>query len=72
MTEIRFEVGMTCEGCSSAIERILSKVDGVTKVDCNIEQKSVVVTAGDAVTQDSLFEKLQKWSEASGKYVKKA
>ena len=33
------EVGMTCEGCSGAVERILGKVDGINSVSCNIEAK---------------------------------
>jgi copper chaperone CopZ len=28
MVETRFNVGMTCEGCASAVKRILGKVDG--------------------------------------------
>jgi len=66
MTEIRFEVGMTCGGCSSAVERILNKVDGVTNVETNVAEKSVVVEVDDEVKPEDLLEKLNKWSEASG------
>ena len=45
---------------------------GVSKVDTNVEAKSVIVTADDGVTGEQLVEKLSKWSEASGKYVKLA
>eukprot|EP00553_Chaetoceros_curvisetus_P007161 CAMPEP_0204612850 /NCGR_PEP_ID=MMETSP0717-20131115/902_1 /ASSEMBLY_ACC=CAM_ASM_000666 /TAXON_ID=230516 /ORGANISM="Chaetoceros curvisetus" /LENGTH=74 /DNA_ID=CAMNT_0051625079 /DNA_START=11 /DNA_END=235 /DNA_ORIENTATION=- len=74
MVELKLEVGMTCGGCSGAVERILSKVDGVSNVACDIEAKSVVVTASDdsGVTAEQLVAKLQKWSDASGKYVKVA
>ena len=31
--EVEFKVGMTCEGCSAAVTRILKKVEGVTDVE---------------------------------------
>ncbi|KAL9189496.1 hypothetical protein ACHAXT_009171 [Thalassiosira profunda] len=69
MTETRFDVGMTCEGCASAVKRILGKVDGVTDVATNVEAKTVVVTHGEGVSKELMLEKLQKWSQASGKSV---
>eukprot|EP00555_Chaetoceros_dichaeta_P003780 CAMPEP_0198249422 /NCGR_PEP_ID=MMETSP1447-20131203/962_1 /TAXON_ID=420782 /ORGANISM="Chaetoceros dichaeta, Strain CCMP1751" /LENGTH=71 /DNA_ID=CAMNT_0043934055 /DNA_START=30 /DNA_END=245 /DNA_ORIENTATION=- len=69
MPEIRLEVGMTCTGCSGAVERILNKVEGVESVVTNVAEKSVVVTA-EGVTAADLVAKLDKWSKASGKYVK--
>lgn len=69
MTETRFDVGMTCEGCAGAVKRILGKVEGVTNIETNVDAKSVVVAHSDSVTKDLLNEKLQKWSQASGKSV---
>jgi len=69
MVETVFDVGMTCGGCSSAVERILGKVEGVTKVDANVETKKVVVTHTEAVSADEMLAKLMKWSQASGKSV---
>lgn len=71
MTEIKLEVGMTCDGCASAVKRILGKMEGITAVETNVEEKIVTVTA-DGVTAEEMVEKLAKWSEASGKYVKVA
>lgn len=62
---------MGSEGCSGAVERILGKMEGVTAVVTNIEEKSVVVTS-EGVTAAEMVEKLAKWSAASGKYVKAA
>ncbi|GFH60880.1 copper chaperone-like protein [Chaetoceros tenuissimus] len=70
MPELALEVGMTCEGCAGAIKRILGKMDGVTNVETNVEEKSVKVTADEGVTAEQCAEKLAKWSAASGKYVK--
>jgi len=58
------------EGCSGAVKRILGKVEGVTNVETNVDEKSVIVTAADGVTAEEMVEKLSKWSAASGKYVK--
>lgn len=42
---------------------------GVESVVTNVDEKSVVVTA-EGVTAADLVAKLDKWSKASGKYVK--
>jgi len=70
MPETRFDVGMTCEGCASAVKRILGKVDGVSEIKTDVPGKSVVVTADASVSPQDLDAKLQKWSKASGKSVK--
>ncbi|KAL7533900.1 hypothetical protein ACHAXR_005516 [Thalassiosira sp. AJA248-18] len=69
MTETRFDVGMTCEGCANAVKRILGKVEGVTDIKTNVEAKTVVVTHGDVTSSALMLEKLEKWSKASGKSV---
>ncbi|TDH65197.1 hypothetical protein CCR75_009608 [Bremia lactucae] len=62
-----FMVAMTCDGCSSACTRILTKIEGVTDVKCDIEKKRVLVE-GDA-DANVMLEALLKWSKASGKSV---
>ncbi|KAL7454839.1 hypothetical protein ACHAWC_009306 [Mediolabrus comicus] len=69
MTETRFDVGMTCDGCANAVKRILGKIDGVSDIQTNVEAKSVVVVHNDTVSKEVMLEKLQKWSAASGKSV---
>eukprot|EP00562_Extubocellulus_spinifer_P005640 CAMPEP_0178520828 /NCGR_PEP_ID=MMETSP0696-20121128/27618_1 /TAXON_ID=265572 /ORGANISM="Extubocellulus spinifer, Strain CCMP396" /LENGTH=73 /DNA_ID=CAMNT_0020151723 /DNA_START=57 /DNA_END=278 /DNA_ORIENTATION=- len=69
MPETRFDVGMTCEGCASAVKRILGKMDGVSDVQTDVEAKTVVVTADASVSPELMLEKLEKWSKASGKSV---
>ena len=46
-----------------------NSISGVSKVDANIEEKTVIVTA-EGVTAEEMVEKLSKWSAASGKYVR--
>lgn len=69
MTETRFDVGMTCDGCANAVKRILGKIEGVTNIDTNVEAKTVDVTHSDSVSKELMLDKLQKWSAASGKSV---
>jgi len=66
---VEFKIGMTCGGCSGAVTRILSKVEGVSSVDANVETKAVKVTCDDAVSSDVLLASLMKWAESSGKTV---
>lgn len=73
MTKVTvLEVGMTCGGCSGAVTRILNKVEGVSDVKCDLETKKVDVTHDDSLDAATILSYLEKWSEASGKYVKLA
>jgi copper chaperone len=67
--EVAFKVGMTCGGCSSAVTRILKRIDGVEEVECNVETKDVKVTCAESVESSVLLEALEKWSASSKKSV---
>jgi copper chaperone len=58
MTEVALRVGMTCEGCSAAVQRVLEKLDGVKSVDISLEQQKVVVK-GD-VTPEAVKDQVAK------------
>ena len=60
--QTNFKVGMTCEGCSGAVKRILGKIPGVESIEASVEEKSVVIGHTEAVTREQLNEALQKWS----------
>ena len=66
---VKFKVGMTCGGCSGAITRILSKIEGVDNVETNLETKDVKITCVDDLSENVLLESLQNWSKSSGKSV---
>ena len=59
MTVYELNVGMTCDGCSGAIKRILGKVDTIKDIECDIANRKVTVKA----TADDLdiAEMLSKW-----------
>ncbi|KAF8549882.1 hypothetical protein OG21DRAFT_1379851, partial [Imleria badia] len=52
-----FDVKMTCGGCSGAVERALSKVEGI-KYEVSLDKQTVVVN-GDVPYEDVL-EKIKK------------
>ena len=60
-----------CGGCSGAITRILTKVDGVNKVEPDLETQKVTVEVADGsgVDGDALLEKLAAWANSAGKKV---
>ena len=66
---VTFKVGMTCGGCSGAVTRILSKIEGVDNVETNLETKDVKITCVDDLSETVLLESLQNWSKSSGKSV---
>ena len=51
-------VGMTCDGCSNAIKKILGKVEGITDIQCEWETKKVTCKGPDGL---DIAEMLRKW-----------
>eukprot|EP01135_Chromosphaera_perkinsii_P010002 Nk52_evm37s1992 gene=Nk52_evmTU37s1992 len=59
MAEVHvFQVEMTCSGCSNAVNRVLGKLDGIDKVDIDLEKKTVRIEG--SVPKDRLEEQLKK------------
>ncbi|KAF9533017.1 hypothetical protein CPB83DRAFT_758798, partial [Crepidotus variabilis] len=58
----KFDVKMTCGGCSGAVNRVLKKAqdngDGVSEYDVNLEKQEVLVTG--TIPYDALLEKIKK------------
>jgi len=69
MKTVAIKVGMTCSGCQGAVTRILSKIEGVQKINVNLETKLVEIECDDAIRADVLVDALMKWSATSGKSV---
>ncbi|KAJ3320603.1 Cytosolic copper metallochaperone [Boothiomyces sp. JEL0866] len=64
MSDYKFKVAMTCSGCSGAVERILSKTDGVESFDINLDQQLVQVKSS-TLSQDQVFEIIKKSGKAT-------
>jgi len=54
----KFNVKMTCSGCSGAVNRALSKAEGIKKYDVNLENQTVLVEG--TATYDYIYEKIRK------------
>jgi len=53
--------GMTCASCSSAVERITGKMDGVETVSVNLATgKMNIVFDETVVSKESIFTKIEK------------
>ncbi|RKP13201.1 heavy metal-associated domain-containing protein [Piptocephalis cylindrospora] len=64
MTNIyKFNVAMTCSGCSGAVERVLKRLEGVESSDISLENQTVVVTATTA-TKEQVYEAIKKTGKA--------
>ncbi|KAE9451276.1 hypothetical protein C3L33_16823, partial [Rhododendron williamsianum] len=54
MQTVVLKVGMSCEGCSGAVRRVLGKMDGVESYDIDMKEQKVTVIGNvqpDAVLQ---------------------
>lgn len=57
MHKYHFDVKMSCEACSRAIDRVLGKLDGVTSYSVRLEKQSVDVEG--SVPFDTVLEKIK-------------
>lgn len=60
MPHYQYNVKMACSGCSNAVTRALSKMDGVQKVDANLEKQTVDVIVSEPVSYESVLERIAK------------
>lgn len=52
--------GMTCGGCVASVTRVLSALEGVTKVEVSLEQARAVVAADPAkVRREQLIQAIE-------------
>ncbi|KAG7198208.1 hypothetical protein KM043_005616 [Ampulex compressa] len=58
-----FNVEMTCEGCSNAVENVLNKKEGVNNVKINLQEKKVFVTS--TLSSDEVLQALKKTGKAT-------
>jgi copper chaperone CopZ len=62
-----FHVGMTCSGCSNAIDKLLSSEKSyVDSYEISLEDKTLKVVGKDGIEQQVLA-RLTKWATASKK-----
>ncbi|MCJ1226706.1 Cytosolic copper metallochaperone [Toensbergia leucococca] len=62
----KFDITMSCGGCSGAVERVLKKLDGVKSYNVSLEQQTANVVTEPSVGYETVLEKIKK----TGKVVK--
>ncbi|TPX11872.1 uncharacterized protein E0L32_007370 [Thyridium curvatum] len=61
----KFNVSMSCGGCSGAVDRVLKKLDGVKSYEVSLESQSATVVAEPSLP----YEKVLKTIAKTGKKV---
>ncbi|KAK3653141.1 Cytosolic copper metallochaperone [Elasticomyces elasticus] len=56
----KFNVTMTCGGCSGAVERVLKKLEGVKSFDVSLDTQTANVVTEDSVDYTTVLEKIKK------------
>ncbi|KAF9323174.1 Cytosolic copper metallochaperone [Podila clonocystis] len=64
MTTFVYDVTMTCSGCSGAVTRVLTKLQGVDKFDVSLETQKVTVESA-TLSQDEILAVIQKTGKAA-------
>ncbi|KAF1926128.1 putative iron/copper transporter Atx1 [Didymella exigua CBS 183.55] len=62
----KFNIAMSCGGCSGAVERVLKKLDGVKSYNVSLETQTADIVAEDSLSYETVLEKIKK----TGKTVK--
>ncbi|OXU22371.1 hypothetical protein TSAR_007729 [Trichomalopsis sarcophagae] len=57
-----YNVDMTCEGCSNAVNRVLGKIPAITEVKIDLPAKKVFVTTN--LDQNEVLESIKKTGKA--------
>ncbi|KAK5702218.1 Cytosolic copper metallochaperone [Elasticomyces elasticus] len=56
----KFNVTMTCGGCSGAVERVLKKLEGVKSFDVSLDTQTANIVTEDSVDYSTVLEKIKK------------
>ncbi|PKX94482.1 copper metallochaperone ATX1 [Aspergillus novofumigatus IBT 16806] len=58
--QYKFNVSMSCGGCSGAVERVLKKLDGVKAFDVNLDSQTALVTTEPTVSYETVLATIKK------------
>jgi copper chaperone len=65
----KFNVAMSCGGCSGAVDRVLKKLDGIEKYEVSLDKQTAEVeTKDDSLSFETVLTTIQK----TGKKVRSA
>ncbi|KAJ5112982.1 Metal homeostasis factor ATX1 [Penicillium angulare] len=58
--QYKFNVAMSCGGCSGAVERVLKKLEGVKSYDVNLESQTATISTEPTVSYDTVLAVIKK------------
>ncbi|EAW07942.1 copper metallochaperone ATX1 [Aspergillus clavatus NRRL 1] len=58
--QYKFNVSMSCGGCSGAVERVLKKLDGVKSFDVSLDSQTALVTTEPEVSYETVLATIKK------------
>ncbi|KAI1820927.1 iron copper transporter [Xylaria intraflava] len=56
----KFNVTMSCGGCSGAVNRVLGKLEGVESYDVSLEKQEAVVVASAGLDYETVLKTIKK------------
>ncbi|KAF2461727.1 putative iron/copper transporter Atx1 [Lineolata rhizophorae] len=56
----KFNVSMSCGGCSGAVERVLKKLDGVKSYNVSLDSQTAEIVAADSLDYDTVLATIKK------------
>ncbi|KAI9687651.1 MAG: Cytosolic copper metallochaperone [Bogoriella megaspora] len=56
----KFNVSMSCGGCSGAVERVLKRLDGVKSYDVSLDTQTANVVASEGLDYDTVLKTISK------------
>ncbi|KAL4868189.1 hypothetical protein BDV12DRAFT_170222 [Aspergillus spectabilis] len=58
--QYKFNVSMSCGGCSGAVERVLKKLDGVKSFDVSLDSQTASVVAEPSLPYETVLATIKK------------
>ncbi|KAK2747570.1 Cytosolic copper metallochaperone [Onygenales sp. PD_40] len=58
--QYKFNVSMSCGGCSGAVERVLKKLDGVKSYEVSLDSQTATVVADPSLEYDTVLTTIKK------------
>ncbi|KAL4801232.1 heavy metal-associated domain-containing protein [Aspergillus unguis] len=58
--QYKFNVSMSCGGCSGAVERVLKKLDGVKSFDVSLDSQTASVVADASLPYETVLATIKK------------
>ncbi|KAH6851138.1 hypothetical protein B0I37DRAFT_414478 [Chaetomium sp. MPI-CAGE-AT-0009] len=58
--QYKFNVSMSCGGCSGAVDRVLKKLEGVKSYEVSLDSQTATVVAEESLTYEKVLRTIKK------------